>query len=115
LPATTEFAVSDEPVTVPAPLPNGPTVLPLICAYIPTLVVHTSPLTGAVGAEPCGMRRLEMVVLPAGSIKFVDAEAPVPIPMAGSCVLMEGTLLPLVTITPKALAAMNEVAPVPVW
>jgi hypothetical protein len=36
---------------------NGPSVTPLILAYTPAVVVHTSPSVGVVGAAPCGSTR----------------------------------------------------------
>ena len=44
------------PMVMPDPpaAPNGPTVEPLMRAYIPREVVQTSPLLGEVGAVPCG-------------------------------------------------------------
>jgi hypothetical protein len=50
------FGDAGEPVVVTVPpAPNGPTVLPLILANSPKVVVHKSPLTGEVGADPWGM------------------------------------------------------------
>ena len=36
--------------------------------YKPAVVVHISPFTGLVGAEPCGIRRLEIAVVLAAKI-----------------------------------------------
>ena len=47
-------AVIEVTVPFPVPLPNGPMVLPFILAKTPVVVVHRSPLTGAVGATPWG-------------------------------------------------------------
>jgi hypothetical protein len=47
-------AVAVIEVTLPIPVLNGPTVVPLILAKIPAVVVHRSPLTGVVGAAPWG-------------------------------------------------------------
>jgi hypothetical protein len=45
-------AIMEVTLPFPIPVPNGPTVPPLILAKIPVVVDHRSPLTGAVGATP---------------------------------------------------------------
>jgi hypothetical protein len=52
-----------------APPPSGPTVPPLMRINKPAEVVQTSPLLGTLGAAPCGMLRLEIVVVDSGSKK----------------------------------------------
>jgi hypothetical protein len=59
-----EATVVNRPVIVPpasgrytpVAAENGPTVVPLMYANSPDVVVHMSPLTGDDGAVPCGRR-----------------------------------------------------------
>src|ERR671912_665059 len=52
----------------PPPVPNGPMVAPLMRAYRPPVVVHRSPLTGEVGAVPCGRVIEAAAVVVAGKV-----------------------------------------------
>jgi len=61
-PVRGEVAVMEVTVPLPVPVPNGPTVPPLILAKIPVVVDHKSPLTGAVGATPGGSDKPAVVV-----------------------------------------------------
>ena len=64
--------------TVPAPAAPYDTVAPLMRPKRPAVVVQKSPLTGAVGAAPWGIRRLERAVVPTGRISpvLLDTVAP---------------------------------------
>ena len=63
-------AVTEVTVPFPVPLPNGPMVLPFILAKTPVVVVHKSPLTGAVGATPWGKVSPAFVVEDANVFSF---------------------------------------------
>jgi hypothetical protein len=67
-PVSGEVAVMD--VTLPFPVPNGPTVELLIIAYTPAEVAQRSPFTGVVGAVPAPRFRPAAVAVEALVFSF---------------------------------------------
>ena len=67
-PVRGEVAVMD--VTLPFPVPNGPTVKLLILAKTPVVVAQRSPFTGVVGAAPAPRFSPAVVVVEATVFSF---------------------------------------------